>query len=108
MYGLNGATCAGNSASVTTGLASRPITGRKSLDCSSASTPTTSTVAQGWDWPFANGSSIVIMAGSGWNPPPDRDQSSGSPSPTGKQRGDILHVLIVEDNTADLYLIKHT
>src|SRR5260370_34254737 len=58
------------------------------------------------DWPFVNGSSISIVGGSGSNPNPDEDQRSASRSPSEDQTGKSRHILIVEDNSADVFLIR--
>ncbi len=46
------------------------------------------------------------MAGSGSNPNPDKDQYSASPSQSKGQPGARRHILIVEDNPADVFLIR--
>jgi CheY-like chemotaxis protein len=59
----------------------------------------------GWAWPFAGESWIASVAGSGSNPHPGKDPHSGSRSHS--ERFDPGHdILIVEDNSADVYLIR--
>jgi DNA-binding response OmpR family regulator len=45
------------------------------------------------------------MAGSGSNPNPEKDQPSDSRSPS-KPTGSHRHILIVEDNSADVFLVR--
>jgi CheY-like chemotaxis protein len=47
-----------------------------------------------------------MMAGSGSNPNPDKDQYSASPSRSEGEPGPRQHILIVEDNPADVFLIR--
>lgn len=56
-------------------------------------------------WPSVNESSIGIMGGSGSNPNLGKDQPSGSASPS-DETGKRCHILIVEDNAADVFLIR--
>jgi chemotaxis family two-component system response regulator Rcp1 len=46
------------------------------------------------------------MGGSGSNPNPDEDQPSDSPSRSDEQTGKRRQILIVEDNSADVFLIR--
>jgi CheY-like chemotaxis protein len=57
-------------------------------------------------WPSATGSSIGIMGESGSNPNPDKDRPSVSPSRREEQTGKYGNILIVEDNSADVFLIR--
>ena len=59
------------------------------------------------DWPSVNELWIGITGGSGSNPSPDTDQSSALSSPLEEPatRG-WGHVLVVEDNEADVFLIQ--
>jgi CheY-like chemotaxis protein len=58
-------------------------------------------------WLFASESSISTMAGSGSNPNPDEDQFSASPSRNRETAGNS-QILVVEDNPADVFLIRET
>ena len=59
------------------------------------------------DWPSVNESWIGIMGGSGSNPNPDEDQSSALRSRSDEAACRCsLHVLIVEDNESDVFLIQ--
>lgn len=71
----------------------------------SVSTPATSTQERVSGWLFANELSIITMGGSGWSPNPDEAQPSVSRSPSEEQRA-RRHILIVEDNAADVFLIR--
>src|SRR5262249_7095276 len=58
-------------------------------------------------WPSASGSWIDITAGSGSNPNPERDRSSVSRSLGDETTTTVFrHILIVEDNEADAFLIE--
>jgi chemotaxis family two-component system response regulator Rcp1 len=57
------------------------------------------------DWPSVSELLPGTMGGSGSNPNPDADQSSVSSSPLEEPRV-RGHVLIVEDNEADVFLIQ--
>jgi len=58
-------------------------------------------------WPYANDLWIDIMGGSGWNPNPEKDPPSALPSPPEEARsGPAQHLLVVEDNEADIFLIQ--
>jgi chemotaxis family two-component system response regulator Rcp1 len=46
------------------------------------------------------------MGGSGSNPNPDEDRPSESHSQSEEQTGQRRHILIVEDNSADVFLIR--
>jgi chemotaxis family two-component system response regulator Rcp1 len=46
------------------------------------------------------------MGGSGWNPSPEKDRPSASPSRSEEQTGKSRPILIVEDNPADVFLIR--
>src|SRR5689334_5794974 len=59
------------------------------------------------DWPSVNESWIGIMGSFGSNPNPDEDQSSALHSRSEEQSTGVRsHVLIVEDNEADVFLIE--
>jgi chemotaxis family two-component system response regulator Rcp1 len=58
------------------------------------------------DWPSVNESWIGIMGGSGSNPIRDEDRPSASHSPLDEQTGRRRQILIVEDNPADVFLIR--
>jgi len=59
------------------------------------------------DWPSVSESWIGITAGSGSNPNPDADPPSASPSRSEEPVTNIpCHILIVEDNSADVFLIR--
>jgi CheY-like chemotaxis protein len=59
------------------------------------------------DWPSVSESWIGIMGGSGSNPSPDEDPPSALRSPSDKASGGIhFHVLIVDDNESDVFLIE--
>ncbi|HEX7359600.1 MAG TPA: response regulator [Bryobacteraceae bacterium] len=59
------------------------------------------------DWPSVSESWIVTTGGSGSNPNPDEDQSSALRSPSDQQSASVpRHLLIVEDNEADVFLIQ--
>jgi two-component system, chemotaxis family, response regulator Rcp1 len=46
------------------------------------------------------------MGGSGWNPNPEEDRPSASPSRSEERTGKTGAILIVEDNPADVFLIR--
>jgi CheY-like chemotaxis protein len=50
--------------------------------------------------------SIVTTGGSGSNPNPGKDQPSGLHSRLDESSGTLHHILIVEDNEADVFLIR--
>jgi two-component system, chemotaxis family, response regulator Rcp1 len=59
------------------------------------------------DWLSVNELWIDIMGGSGSNPNPDEEQLSALPSPSDKAAAAIhFHVLIVDDNESDVFLIQ--
>ena len=75
--------------------------------CSSVFTPAMSIPGLASDWPSVNELWIGITGGSGSNPNPDADQSSASSSPLEEPAARVRgHVLIVEDNEADVFLIR--
>jgi DNA-binding response OmpR family regulator len=47
------------------------------------------------------------MGGSGSSPSSEKDRLSASPSQSEQQAGELRHILIVEDNVADVLLIRH-
>jgi CheY-like chemotaxis protein len=57
-------------------------------------------------WPSASESWIGITAGSGWNQDPAGDQPSDSRLPSEEKRAALPQILIVEDNSADVFLIR--
>lgn len=57
-------------------------------------------------WPSASGLWIGITVGSGWNPNPGGDRPSDSPFPSEEKRARLPQILIVEDNSADVFLIR--
>ena len=59
-----------------------------------------------WDSPSASGSWSATGAGSGWNPNSDRGPRSTSQSPTAGESSKRPQILLVEDNTMDVYLIR--
>jgi len=77
------------------------------LVCSSVFTPAMNIQGPVSDWPSVNELWIGITGGSGSNPSPDTDQSSALSSPLEEPatRG-WGHVLVVEDNEADVFLIQ--
>jgi CheY-like chemotaxis protein len=58
------------------------------------------------DWPSAAASSSATMAGSGSNPNPDPPPISAFQSQPGKTVGRRSRILIIEDNKADVALIR--
>ncbi len=58
------------------------------------------------DWRFAYGLSNDIRDESGWNPNPGKDRSFISLSPSENKSAGRPHILVVEDNSADVYLIR--
>ena len=74
---------------------------------SSVCTPPTNIQEPESAWLYASGSWIDIMGGSGSNPNPDKDLRSDSRSPFKDPRqGTPQHILVVEDNEADVFLIE--
>lgn len=57
-------------------------------------------------WPSVDGSWIDTMGESGSNPSPGRDQPSASPSHSEDQTAQRPCILIIEDNSADVFLIR--
>jgi DNA-binding response OmpR family regulator len=57
-------------------------------------------------WPSASGSWAGIKDGSGSSPNPDKDQPSTSPSLPVETAGERAHILVIEDNSADVLLIR--
>src|ERR1700688_1954281 len=97
----------GSSRSGTTASASNPNTRSRYLDCLQDFTPARNIPAPALAWPSASGSLSAIMAGSGSNPSPDKDRLSDSRSPSEViQARPRRHILVVEDNRADLFLIR--
>src|SRR5580692_1150724 len=86
--------------------ASPPRTKRKSLGCLSVYIPAMSTQGPVLGSPSVSGSWNDIMDRSGSNRSPDKDQPSTSASPSEEKRGRCRRILIVEDNAADVYLIR--
>jgi CheY-like chemotaxis protein len=76
------------------------------LASSSVFTPVTNIQVPVLGWPFVNESSTSMMAGSGSNPNPDEDQSSASRSQSDETGGTPPQILVVEDNPADVLLIR--
>jgi CheY-like chemotaxis protein len=81
------------------------------LRCSDGSTAPLITQEPGWGSPSASGSSNGPVGGSGWNPSQDKAQSSSlrSPLERGAEIGSGVQpawILLVEDNPADIDLIK--
>ena len=59
------------------------------------------------DWPFVGESWTGIRGVSGSNPNPDENQLSASPSPSEEApAAPYCHVLIVDDNESDVFLIQ--
>ena len=58
------------------------------------------------DWPFANVLSNAITVESGSNPSPDKAHSSTSRSPADKEQPRRPLILVVDDNKADVFLIR--
>jgi len=79
------------------------------LDSSNVYTPVTNTPERVLDWLFASESWNSTMAGSGSSQNPDRDPPFASPFPSQeKSKPGNAHILIVEDNPADVFLIQET
>jgi two-component system, chemotaxis family, response regulator Rcp1 len=77
------------------------------LDCLQDFTPARNIQAPVSVWPSASASWSAITGGSGSNPNPDKDRLSDSRSPSeDTQARPRRHILIVEDNRADLFLIR--
>jgi CheY-like chemotaxis protein len=57
-------------------------------------------------WLFVSESSIGITGGSGSNPYQEADRPSVSHCPSEERGSELRHVLIVEDNPADVFLIR--
>jgi chemotaxis family two-component system response regulator Rcp1 len=76
------------------------------LGCSNVCTQAMNIQAPGLDLPFANESWIGITDGFGSNPNPDEDQPSASRSRREEQNASRTCILIVEDNSADVFLIR--
>ena len=75
--------------------------------CSSVYTTRTIIPAPGWDWQFAGASSTDTMGGSGSNPNPAKARRSDSLSRSETETpGARRHILIVEDNESDVFLIR--
>jgi CheY-like chemotaxis protein len=90
-----------------TASASILSTRRTDLDCLSAYTTAMNTQGPALVWPSVSESWIGIMGGSGANPSPDEDQPSDLRSPSDKASAGIhFHVLIVDDNESDVFLIE--
>jgi two-component system, chemotaxis family, response regulator Rcp1 len=64
------------------------------------------TQEQALDWPSADESWIGIKAGSGSNPSSEKDRPSASRSPADETTPNRRYILIVEDNPADVLLIR--
>src|SRR5690242_10456320 len=79
-----------------------------SLASSSAYMAKTSIPAPVSVWPSASGSWSGIRAGSGSNRSPEKDQSSASPYRNEGTLPAPRHILIVEDNRADVFLIRES
>src|SRR6187200_2729982 len=95
----------GSSVFPTTALGLRRSTRSKSLVCSN---DFTATIIQGpaSDWPFANVLSNAITVESGSNPSPGKAHSSTSRSPADKEQPRRRLILVVDDNKADVFLIR--
>jgi chemotaxis family two-component system response regulator Rcp1 len=77
------------------------------LDCLQDSTQARDIQAPVSVWPSASASWSAITGGSGSNPNPDKDRLSDSQSPSeDTQARPRRHILVVEDNRADLFLIR--
>jgi chemotaxis family two-component system response regulator Rcp1 len=76
------------------------------LGFSSVSIPVMNIQGPVLGWQFVNESSIGTTAGSGSNPNLGEDRPSDSPSRPEEQPGTGRRILIVEDNPADVYLIR--
>ena len=76
------------------------------MDCSSACTLVTNTLVPELDWRFANGSWIVTVAESGSNRSRGEDRPSASQSQSEGASAKGPTILIVEDNRADVFLIR--
>src|SRR5215471_17229913 len=97
----------GCSPSPITASALPPTTRRLSLPCSNACIPMMNTQEPVSDWPSASESSIGIRGASGSNPRPDADQFSALRSQSDEsQTAAPWHILVVEDNSADIFLIR--
>jgi chemotaxis family two-component system response regulator Rcp1 len=57
------------------------------------------------DWHFVDESSIGIRGGSGSNPNPEKARPSASRYPSDEETARRIHILVVEDNSADALLI---
>src|SRR3984885_4881650 len=81
-------------------------TRRQFLASSNVCTPVPNTPAPASAWLSVNESLTGIEDESGSNPNPVADRLSDSPSPTPERSSDNLQILIVEDNPADVFLIR--
>src|SRR5579884_2378134 len=80
---------------------------RESLGCLNVFTPATNTPAQALAWQSANGSWTSIMDASGSSPRWGKDRPFGSRSQSEEPAGEgPARILIVDDNPADVLLIK--
>ena len=73
---------------------------------SSVCTPATNTQGPELDWPSVNGLWIGTTGGSGSNQNPDEVRPSASRSPSEEPAGKRYQILIVEDNNADVFLVR--
>jgi CheY-like chemotaxis protein len=76
------------------------------LDFSSVCIPATNIPERGLGWPSAGASWIDITGASGSNRNPEKDRPSDSPSPLQDKTGESRRILIVEDNPADVFLMR--
>jgi CheY-like chemotaxis protein len=76
------------------------------LASSSVCTPLKNIPGPAWGLPFASELSLNTMARSGSTPNSDEDQPSASPSPRSQPTTGRLHILVAEDNPADIFLIR--
>src|SRR3954451_24317005 len=97
-------TSSGLSPSATMASASPPNTRREFVAFSSVSIQAMNIQEPALAWPFVNASSIGIRGESGSNPNPDEDPPSALPSPSEDPAPEPPRILIVEDNSADVFL----
>src|SRR4051812_31854436 len=89
-----------------TALVLVPPTRSESLDSSSASTATKNIPAPALGWPSANESWIDIAAVSGSSRNLGKDLPSSSPSPPEPADPKKWHIVVMEDNKADVFLVE--
>src|SRR5260370_376793 len=78
----------------------------ESLGFSSGFIRARSTPVPGLDWPSVSALQNAIAGESGWNPNQAWGQPSFSPSRPDCEETQQLHVLVVEDNRADVFLVR--